>query len=240
MFREKPGDRFWARVIDCDVVYDFTSGDTSFETVFVGGAGVGELMNAPPRRRPRPLGSGAGSYMLSQYVDDALSNSSLMDPTAGAGAGAGAAGAGAGASVGLARRPSYSQSQSQALSQDLDDLGLAPPGRRGRGAPSQALGTSSQASQYGTQAGAGLGHGLGHGHGAAAEVEVCEEESAPVRGFDDCAIALELQPVNRQLCMAAVVRRRPSPWPPSHSPFHGRRRGASPPLPLASLSLPLS
>jgi hypothetical protein len=203
LFKEKAGERFWARVVDCDVAYDFTSsGDTAFETVFVGGAGVGELMNAAPRRRPRPLsGGGAGSYLLSQYAEDAVCSSSLTSqraidgPVGGAGAAAG----------GLSRRPSYSQSQSQALSQDLDDLGLIlhePTQRRNNGADGAGAGGTQLPTQHATQA-------AGPGLGAAMEGEVVGEDDRllPVPGFDDCTIALEMQPVNRQPCMAALVRR---------------------------------
>ena len=80
LFVENDGEALWSRIVDCSTIYRFRrdtllrGGKNRFETIYVGAAGVGALMNVPRdagRLRQRTQSTkvkGTGGSYISQYV----------------------------------------------------------------------------------------------------------------------------------------------------------------------------
>jgi hypothetical protein len=245
LFKEKPGEGVWQRIVDCGEKYLFLTNGGRFDVVLLaggdvtaagGGSGGGGAQNNRLRRgRGGGGGSGAGGY-LSQYMAGsvlqhssyAVSQSQALLWTGSASSSRnssatrfGRSRAGGTGSQGITQTQSQgglfgfsqrNQSQSQSQAQDgIDDMlwtgssnnrGIQKKnGSAGEGGPRNSKYDLSFLTRHAgaTQAGAGAG----------AEAVAARQQargSSAVSGLDDTVIALELNEVNRQPCMAALVR----------------------------------
>jgi NUC194 domain len=170
LFKEKPGERVWGRLVDCTVTYQFKSDTEKFETVFLGPRDVPSGGGARGMGRRGRDSLGVGSFMSQYLTGSFVELSSLMTHSQLTPFGSKQLGG---------KRASASQSQSQVA--DYEDLGLG----------------SSQSGVGGSQ----------YELPSARAIQQREEEaSGVVCGLDDNVIALEMNDVNTQPCMGALLR----------------------------------
>lgn len=189
LFKEKPGECVWRRIVDCSVTYRFECTTAKFDTVYIGPPGVtGEGSKGKSgRRRGRGRGRGGDSGSVGSYVSQYLSGtmierSSLMTQTQLAPFGSKSKTRNLGAN---SSRPSQSQAQSLSQSQmEFEDLGLGSTNVH----PLKGSGYSQYASDY---------EPLNSEN---------ENDGDVVCGLDDRVIALEMNDLNTQSCMTSMLR----------------------------------